>query len=542
MRLWQLPLAFVLLLYTRLVYPIDMDGRLPAARKGLLVISNHVHDLEGLYLPPYLALHGKKPVRPLASSRLFEPGFLKGRSPRWLRPLIPGVNIGPILKALGVLPIENMPRLLYRRGLSAEAVRRIIEGQLEDARDALQRGHLLYLTPEGRMTRDGSLGRLKRALRELALPDTPILLCGISPDPFSPGPLRLVLRLVPPALPEDLETSLLAARPLTASHLLAAAWEAFGFPSGPDPRELLRRALALKEEVSPLALWDRSMAEDPERALWTSLSHLRSHHPAFPDVEHMGRYLARGFRETQEALSRVEKVQRERIRKVSFVIPAHNEDGLVQKALQSVLLQEGDMPLEAVVVENGSRDGTAEAVEAWAREHPSLPVKFLRAPRTGRSLAKNLGAREATGDLLIFLDADSQASPSLTQEVLRLARQGWPAASIPVTASEGTFQEQLFFRLVDIGQRHMGVRAQMFFCRRDLFLRLKGFREDYQLGEDRDFLQRLEREGYPVAYLQGASIDTSPRRFRRWPLGLGPLFTLIRWGLAHIGIGRRWTY
>ncbi|GBD30120.1 Poly-beta-1,6-N-acetyl-D-glucosamine synthase [bacterium HR32] len=229
--------------------------------------------------------------------------------------------------------------------------------------------------------------------------------------------------------------------------------------------------------------------------------------------------------------------------RVSFVVPARDEAGYVGRALASVARQ--DWPLEeveAVVVDNGSSDGTEQAVREFAALHPELQLQVLREPRRGRARAKNAGARAASGRWLIFLDADSVASPNLARAVLARAEAGWPAGSIRVVADSQDPLDRGFFALLEFGKQLFSIRAQMFYCRADLFAQLGGFQEDLQIAEDLEFLRRLEAAGLPTCHVTEAYIATSPRRLRALPLRLGMLYTFCRWALAHVGVGRRWPY
>jgi glycosyltransferase involved in cell wall biosynthesis len=89
-------------------------------------------------------------------------------------------------------------------------------------------------------------------------------------------------------------------------------------------------------------------------------------------------------------------------RRLSVVIPTWNRARLVCEAVESVLRQEGG-DLEVIVVDDGSTDGTAEAIE----RRFGKSVKLLRmATRSGVGAARNEGVGQATGDLLAFLDSD----------------------------------------------------------------------------------------------------------------------------------------
>ncbi len=229
--------------------------------------------------------------------------------------------------------------------------------------------------------------------------------------------------------------------------------------------------------------------------------------------------------------------------RVSFVIPARNEAGYVARALASVASQ--DWPceeLEAVVVNNGSSDGTAEVVRSFAARHPELRCRLESEPQRGRARAKNRGARAAAGAYLVFLDADSVASHNLVRAVLRHVQAGYPAGSIRVVADSHDPLDRAFFGLMEFGKRLFGIRAQMFYCRRDLFCQYGGFREELEIAEDLDFLRRLQAAGLPTCHVTDASIATSPRRLHALPLRLGMVYTFLRWALAHVGIGRRWPY
>jgi glycosyltransferase involved in cell wall biosynthesis len=228
---------------------------------------------------------------------------------------------------------------------------------------------------------------------------------------------------------------------------------------------------------------------------------------------------------------------------VSVLIPARNEAGYIRGALASVADQHWPTArLEAVVVDNGSVDATAAAVRAFAAATPGLALRLVDEPLPGLARAKNRAAAAARGRWLIFLDADSRLAPDLVERVLARGRRGEAAGSIAVLADSGDWLDRGFFALMEVGKRLFGVRAQMFYCSRELFERFGGFDERLHLAEDSDFLGRLRRAGVPVCHLAESRISTSPRRLHGLPLRLGLPLTFARWALAHAGIGRRWRY
>lgn len=228
---------------------------------------------------------------------------------------------------------------------------------------------------------------------------------------------------------------------------------------------------------------------------------------------------------------------------VSIVIPARNEEIFIGRALDSIASQSWPLErLEVVVVDNGSHDRTATVVREFARNTPGLQVRLLHEPLPGRARAKNRGAQAAIGEILIFLDADSAMAPDLVTQVTEAYGAGYPAGSIRIIADSPDLLDRAFFGLMEFGKRLFQIRAQMFYCSRELFLALGGFDERLQIAEDREFLQRVQRSGVQVCHLSASWIVTSPRRLRRLPLRLGLLTTFARWLLAHLGIGRSWPY
>jgi dolichyl-phosphate beta-glucosyltransferase len=96
---------------------------------------------------------------------------------------------------------------------------------------------------------------------------------------------------------------------------------------------------------------------------------------------------------------------------LSIVIPAYNEEKRLGPTLQAVaafLHLKNFAFAEAIVVDDGSRDGTAALVEAFARQHPS--VRLLRNPgNRGKGYTVRHGMLEARGDWILYTDADLSA-------------------------------------------------------------------------------------------------------------------------------------
>ena len=97
---------------------------------------------------------------------------------------------------------------------------------------------------------------------------------------------------------------------------------------------------------------------------------------------------------------------------VSVVIPTYNYGHFIGEAIESVLGQTV-VPAEVVVVDDGSTDGTAEAVREFGER-----VRYVRQENAGVCAARNRGVAETTGEFIAFLDADDIWEPRKLEKQL----------------------------------------------------------------------------------------------------------------------------
>ncbi|MDX1402861.1 MAG: glycosyltransferase, partial [Kiloniellales bacterium] len=91
---------------------------------------------------------------------------------------------------------------------------------------------------------------------------------------------------------------------------------------------------------------------------------------------------------------------RQRNPRVSIVIPCWNAENYISRAVESALKQRYQ-PLEVIVVDDGSTDGSLDVLKSYEKE-----IRILSGPNRGLSSARNVGIFAAGGDLIQFLDAD----------------------------------------------------------------------------------------------------------------------------------------
>ncbi len=99
--------------------------------------------------------------------------------------------------------------------------------------------------------------------------------------------------------------------------------------------------------------------------------------------------------------------------KVSIVIPVYNHAGTVGRTLQSVAAQTWPK-VETIVVNDGSTDDLESALVPWRPD-----ITYLTQPNQGAPVARNLGAQRASGEYLLFLDADTWLHPELLTRLVQ---------------------------------------------------------------------------------------------------------------------------
>lgn len=101
---------------------------------------------------------------------------------------------------------------------------------------------------------------------------------------------------------------------------------------------------------------------------------------------------------------------------VSVVIPAYNEAGYIRACLESLLKSAGGIPLEILVLDGMSSDGTRAIVEAVGHEHPN--VRLLDNPEKTVPYAMNRGIRAARGAVVIRVDGHALVAPDFIEACL----------------------------------------------------------------------------------------------------------------------------
>ena len=189
---------------------------------------------------------------------------------------------------------------------------------------------------------------------------------------------------------------------------------------------------------------------------------------------------------------------------LSFIIPAHNEEALIGATIDSIsaCATKSGRPFEIIVSSDASTDRTSEI----ARQKGARVVEV-----NNRQIAatRNCGAREAKGDIFIFIDADTQLTDAALSDALAALDSGAVGGGGQVKLDGYVpFAARVFVYIFTIVYFGLKLAAGCFiFARRDTFEKAGGFNEQFYAGEEIHLSKALKRQGKFVI-VRGAVISS----------------------------------
>jgi glycosyltransferase involved in cell wall biosynthesis len=225
--------------------------------------------------------------------------------------------------------------------------------------------------------------------------------------------------------------------------------------------------------------------------------------------------------------------------KFSIIIPALNEEKLLERMLQQFtpeIIQRYN--LELVVSDGGSTDRTLEIARRYAH------VVVENAPRVRQtiSLGRNEGAKHATGDVFVFLNADTLIK-DVEYFFRRIGEEITRSNLAAITCSVEVYPHEQkgvdkwfhgfynwFFSAMNAVGMGMG-RGECHIMRREVFEQAHGYAAMIAAGEDYDMFRRLKKIGR-ILFLHDVVVYESPRRYRKY----GYFYVSVSWFLNFLAV------
>ena len=202
----------------------------------------------------------------------------------------------------------------------------------------------------------------------------------------------------------------------------------------------------------------------------------------------------------------------------SIIIPTLNEELFVKKILGDLAKQKVKN-FETIVVDGNSKDKTRQIILTYQRK---IPITLLKRNPPNLPLQKNLGAKQAKGSYLLFLDADMSVSPSFTKAAERLIRnkKGLVFQPYLFPLEKDEYPEvstiyPLVNKLIEFSQnfnKPFSAGPAMFWERK-VFLTIGGF--DNIFGEDHQIIRKAHTWGLRPKFLSSLKVLFSLRRMKK---------------------------
>ncbi|MGW4911310.1 bifunctional polysaccharide deacetylase/glycosyltransferase family 2 protein [Streptomyces sp. NPDC004270] len=203
---------------------------------------------------------------------------------------------------------------------------------------------------------------------------------------------------------------------------------------------------------------------------------------------------------------------------VSVIVPAYNEKECIANTLES--LAQSTHPIEVIVVDDGSTDGTSEIARAAADKLGMANVRVIRQENAGKPAALNNGVRSASYDIVVMMDGDTVFEP----ETVRHLVQPFADPEVGAVAGNakvgnrntiiGAWQHieyvmgfNLDRRMYDLLRCMPTIPGAIGAFRREAVLEVGGMSED-TLAEDTDITIAMHRAGWRVVYQEHAKAWT----------------------------------
>jgi glycosyltransferase involved in cell wall biosynthesis len=194
---------------------------------------------------------------------------------------------------------------------------------------------------------------------------------------------------------------------------------------------------------------------------------------------------------------------------ISFIIPAHDEEQELAASLSALRIAAGPLEraYEIIVVDDASRDRTPDIAREHGAHVVAVDCRHIAATR-------NAGARHASGDVLVFVDADTHVhAPVLAAAMTALGRGAIGGGAAVRLRDTTALAPKAAARVFEWVFRVARIAPGCFiFCTRGAFAAAGGFDERYFAGEDVAFSRALARQGRFV--ILRAPVLTSARKLR----------------------------
>ncbi|MCX7546905.1 TIGR04283 family arsenosugar biosynthesis glycosyltransferase [Xanthomarina sp. F1114] len=198
---------------------------------------------------------------------------------------------------------------------------------------------------------------------------------------------------------------------------------------------------------------------------------------------------------------------------ISIIIPMLNEAENIKNLLQHLTQSSHPENIsEIIVVDGGSTDGSQNIVKTIISSKATKHNLQLLNSQKGRARQMNLGAKNASGDILYFLHADTFPPKNFDKLIIQQVQESHLAGCFKMTFNSNHWWLKLASWLTQFSWRACRGGDQSQFITKRLFNEIGGFNEEFIIYEDNDLINKLYAKKQFVVIQEW--LTTSDRRYK----------------------------
>ncbi len=203
----------------------------------------------------------------------------------------------------------------------------------------------------------------------------------------------------------------------------------------------------------------------------------------------------------------------------SIIIPTLNEEKFLPRLLNCLKKQKAKN-FEIIISDANSEDKTIEVAKKFKTHFKHFSI--ISSQKRNVATQRNLGAKKAKGDFLIFLDADSQVTPSFTKKLEKTIKKTPGLIYLPkfipdIKTPDIVLFFELSFFFIELSQytpKPFSTGGEII-IEKNLFHFIGGFNENAVVSEDHELLQRAKKYGVTAKTLPNVTVKFSLRRMQK---------------------------
>jgi len=193
--------------------------------------------------------------------------------------------------------------------------------------------------------------------------------------------------------------------------------------------------------------------------------------------------------------------------KIAVIIPVYNEQENLAKRLSFLCEQVNKFPIEIIVSNSPETfDETPKVCENFSN------IRFINSPQKGRAVQMNFGAKQAKGDVLLFLHADVCLPKDFYEQVINAIKKGFKARFFAYKFDKETRLLNLNSSFTKKDGFFAGGGDQCQFFTKETFEKLQGFNEEFCIMEDFEMIDKVRKAKIPYTIIQSKAI-VSARKY-----------------------------